>query len=81
MIKIYNDFNTREGDWEVVLNERFTPPEALVEGTRIIVVCEDSFECEAIVRRGKIWPWIGDVVAGTVKYYSEAVPKDEANEK
>ena len=81
MIKIYNDFNTREGDWEVVLNERFTPPEALVEGTRVIIVCEVSFECEAIVRHGKVWRWIGDVVPGTVKYYSEAAPKDAPREK
>jgi hypothetical protein len=81
MIKIYNDFNTREGDWEVVLNERFTPPEALVEGTRVIIVCEVSFECEAIVRHGKVWPWIGDVVAGTVRYYSESAPKDAASKK
>jgi hypothetical protein len=71
VIRILNDFNTREDDWVIVLNEARTPPEALVTGTRVILYEPDDVECEAIVRPGKTWPWVAEVVKGTVKYPGE----------
>ena len=75
MIRILCDFNGmyEGGDNAVVLNEKFVPPEVLVPGTRVILYepgleKEVEMECEAIVRRGKIWPWIGEIVKGTFKY-------------
>ena len=53
----------------MALNERSVPPEVLVPGTRVILYEPEEVEmrCEAIVRRGKVWPWVADIVKGTFK--------------
>jgi hypothetical protein len=43
----------------------------LVTGTRVVLYEPNQIECEAIVRRGKTWPWVAEVVEGTVRYPSE----------
>ena len=68
MIKVSNDFNLMEDGRAVVLNSS-TPAEALVPGTRIILCEPGQFECEAIVRRGKAWPWVANMLDGTFKDY------------
>jgi len=75
MIRILNDFNLMEDEWSVVLHEMHTPAEALVPGTRVVLYEPDQIECEAIVRRGKTWPWVADIVAGTMK---DLLPEDDA---
>jgi hypothetical protein len=65
MIRIMTDFNTREGDTTIVLRDD-APAEALVVGARIILYEPGDIECEAIVRRGETWPWVADIVKGTV---------------
>ncbi len=75
VIKVSNDFNLMEDDRAVVLNDS-TPAEALVPGIRIILYEPGQFECEAIVRRGKTWPWVADTLEGTFRDY----PQDDCSE-
>lgn len=76
MIRILNDFNLMEDDRAVVLHVEHTPPEALVPGIRVVLYEPGDIECEAIVRRGKTWPWVADIVEGTIKN----PPAAEAND-
>ena len=75
MIKIINDFNKMEGSrgnhWSVVLHVEHTPPEALVVGRRVIVSTPGESECEAIVKRGKYYPWVAEIIEETLHYFDE----------
>ena len=66
MVRIATDFNWREDYLTIVLPDR-VPAEVLVPGTRVILYEPGDIECEAIVRRGKTWPWVADIVEGTIK--------------
>jgi hypothetical protein len=75
MIRLHVDFNgLYEGEHNAVaLNEAHVPPEVLVPGTRVILYEPDGdgyMECDAIVRHGKIWPWVGEVI-GPIRYISD----------
>jgi hypothetical protein len=60
------DFNNMEGDWEVALN-RHTPPEVLVPGTRVFVYDPGDIEGEGIVKRGKRFDWIAEIIVETIR--------------
>jgi hypothetical protein len=77
LVRIATDFNWREDYRTIVLPDR-APAEVLVPGTRIILYEPDAFECEAIVRRGETWPWVADIIEGTIKNYpcSEGASSD-----
>lgn len=77
MIRILNDFNLMEEDRAVVLHVEHTPPEVLVPGTRVILYEPGQMECEAIVRRGKQFAWVADMIEETIKY----LPAAEANDR
>lgn len=66
LMRIDTDFNWREDYLTIVLPDR-VPAEVLVPGMRIILYEPGGMECEAIVRRGKTWPWVADIVEGTIK--------------
>jgi hypothetical protein len=70
LIAIPSDFNMMDEQWVVVLNLERTPPEVLVPGTRV------GLECEAIVRRGRDFPWVAEVIRETVVDHSD----DESND-
>lgn len=75
MIRILNDFNKIEGlrgnGWAVVLHIEHTPPEALVPGTRVIVCDPGQIECEAIVRPGKHYPWVAEIIEDTLNFFED----------
>jgi hypothetical protein len=92
MIRILNDFNDREDERTVVLNDARLPPDAMVPGARVFLYEPDQIECEAIVRRGKTWPWVAEMIAGTIRHVGEdgytngrgpdgTVGEEEADEK
>ena len=69
MIRLLVHFADTEDDGAVVLNESHIPPEVLVTGTRVILYEPEEVEmrCEAIVRRGKVWPWVAEIIEGTFR--------------
>lgn len=66
LVRIMTDFNWRE-DYLTIVLPNGVPAEVLVPGTRIILYEPGDIECEAIVRRGETWPWVADIVEGTIK--------------
>ena len=60
-----------EDERAVVLHVEHTPPEALVPGTRVILYEPGDIECEAIVRRGKQFAWVAEIIEETIKCPSE----------
>jgi hypothetical protein len=73
MIRISVDFNRMADDQAVILPS-WTPSEALVPGTRVILYEPDDIECEAIVRRDAAFPWVAEIVKGTMR---DLVPGDD----
>jgi hypothetical protein len=71
MIRILNDFNTMEDDGAVVLNAARAPAEALVPGARVLLYEPDQIECEAIVRPGKTWPWVAEMIVETIRHVGD----------
>ncbi len=72
MIRIPVDCNWREDAWAIVIR----PENIAIFGLKIgdrVVLHEPGMECEAILRRGTQWPWVADIVEGTIK----DVPYDE----
>jgi hypothetical protein len=66
MIRIEIDCNWREDMRTIVLPEARVAEFGLQGGERVILH-EPGMECEAIVRCGKQWPWVADVIEGTIK--------------
>lgn len=66
MLRISVDCNSREGLRTIVVPSDRMDPTDLVDGRRVVLY-EPGMECEAILLRGKIWPWVADIVDGTVK--------------
>jgi hypothetical protein len=82
MIRIATDFNWREGHTTIVLPDD-VPVEVLVTGTRIILYepyQKEWMECEAIVHPGERWPWVADIVKGTIKDHFDGNENSESNE-
>lgn len=73
MVRVLADFNARDGYLRILLPTD-APAEVLVPGTRVILYEPDELECEAIVRRGETWPWVADIVEGTIKDYPHGEP-------
>ncbi len=68
LVRIKADFNARDGYLGIILPDD-APAEVLVPGAHVVLYEPDEFECEAIVRRGETWPWVADIVEGTIKDY------------
>lgn len=66
MLRIHVDTNSREGVTASVIPESEVPNEDLIFGRRAILF-ETGFEGEAVLRRGEQWPWVADIVGGTVE--------------
>ena len=66
MLKILIDVNWREENNAIVIPEESVSRDNLLEGKRVILY-EPGMECEAILRRGAVWPWVADIVEGTIK--------------
>ena len=67
-VRICNDFNKLEGEWNVVLHREHTPPEVLVPGTRVFVYDSADIEGEGIVQRGKHYDWVAEMIVETIRY-------------
>jgi len=78
LIAIPSDFNMMDEEWVVVLNLERTPPEVLVPGTRVVLHETCGLECEAIVRRGRDFPWVAEVIRETVVDHSGDESNDHA---
>jgi hypothetical protein len=50
----------------IVIPENRVDEKDLIEGRRVVLF-EPGAEYEAILRRGKVWPWVGDLIEGTTK--------------
>jgi hypothetical protein len=72
MIRIPVDMNWREDRQTIVIPPRSISENELEVGKRVILH-EPGVECEAILRHGTQWPWVADIVEGTIK----EVPADE----
>jgi hypothetical protein len=91
LVRIMNDFNKMEGEWNVVLHPSHTPPEVLVPGTRVFVYETGQLEGEGIVQRGKRYDWVAEMIVETIRYVDDegytngrgpdAAAEDEAAEK
>ena len=66
MLRILVDVNWREDDRTIVIPEERVSRDNLLEGKRVILY-EPGMECEAILRRGVQWPWVADIVEGTIR--------------
>jgi hypothetical protein len=72
LVRVRTDFNRREG-FAVVLPDD-APAAVLVAGTRIMFYERDQTEWRegvAIVRPGEEFPWVADIVEGTIMDYPE----------
>jgi hypothetical protein len=72
LVRVRTDFNLREG-LAVVLPDD-APAAVLVAGTRIMFYERDQTEWRerlAIVRPGEEFPWVADIVEGTLMDYPE----------
>jgi len=71
MLRICVDFNCVEDIDKVVIrtdiemNESLAPTE-FHENLRVVIY-EDDLECEAILRPGKIFPWMAQIIPGTFR--------------
>jgi hypothetical protein len=66
LVRLMNDFNRKEDRWSIVLNPAYTPPEVLVPGTRVFLYETGQFEGIGIVQRGKIYPWVAEMIVETI---------------
>ena len=68
MVRIMVDFNRREDFRTIALaSSAEIPEEARREGALVILYEPGDIECEAIVRRGRHWEWIADILDGTIR--------------
>ena len=72
MIRLEVDINRREGHRTIVIPEQSVLGKDLKVGTTVVLY-EPGMECEAILRHGKDWPWVADIIEGTIK----KLPLDE----
>lgn len=72
MIRIAVDCNWREDTRTIVIRHENVPEFHLRVGVKV-TLHEPGMECEAILRHGKRWPWVADIIEGTIKN----VPYDE----
>jgi hypothetical protein len=66
-IRIPHDFQTTDGEWNMVLRPEHTPPEALVPGTRVFLYDSGDIEGVGIVQRGKHYPWVAEMIVETIR--------------
>ena len=46
---------------------KLVPMKELTVGTKVILYEPGDIECEAIVRHGKSWEWVAEIVEGTIR--------------
>jgi hypothetical protein len=66
MLKIAVDMNLRE-DQRTIVIPKLVPMKELTVGTKVILYEPGDIECEAIVRHGKSWEWVAEIVEGTIR--------------
>jgi hypothetical protein len=66
MLKIAVDTNLRE-DQRTIVTPKLVPMKELTVGTKVILYEPGDIECEAIVRHGKSWEWVAEIVEGTIR--------------
>lgn len=66
MLRLEVDINLREGDRAIVIPSQSATGKELRVGERVVLY-EPGMECEAVLRRGKAWPWVADILDGTIK--------------
>ncbi len=66
MIRIAVDCNWREDTRTIVIPHEDVPESHLRVGAKV-TLHEPGMECEAILRHGKQWPWVADIIEGTIK--------------
>ncbi|MBI2739176.1 MAG: hypothetical protein HYX38_21870 [Rhodospirillales bacterium] len=71
MTKIEVDMNLREDVFTIVVPLQLVSEFQLKVGDRVLLY-EPGTECEAILRHGKQWPWVADIVEGTIRDTSPA---------
>jgi len=68
MVRIRVDFNRREDFRTIALGSSAEiPEEARREGALVILYEPGDIECEAVVRRGRRWEWVADILDGTIR--------------
>lgn len=68
IVRIPVDFNRREGVGTIALGSSADiPKEAQRVGALVTLYEDEDIECEAIVRRGKRWEWVADILDGTIR--------------
>jgi hypothetical protein len=66
MIRLPIDCNCCEGPRTIVVDAKDVAKFRLKIGDRV-VLHEPGMECEAILRDGDQWPWVADIVEGSIK--------------
>lgn len=77
MIRIWIDCNVRDENFSIAIDHEKVPPEHLKVGEKVTLF-EAGMECEAILRRGKYFPWAADIIPGTVRDGPENVGPEDA---
>ena len=68
LVRIRVDFNRREDSRTIALGSSAEVPEEVRrEGALVILYEPGDIECEAIVRRGRRWEWVADILDGTIR--------------
>jgi hypothetical protein len=67
MLKIAVDMNLREDIRTIVIPPTVVPMEGFAVGTKVILYEPGDIECEAIVRRGKSWEWVAEIIEETIR--------------
>ncbi len=66
MVRLHIDCNRCDGPRSIAVDEREVAKLGLKAGDRVVLY-EPGMECEAVLRPGEIWPWVADIVEGTIK--------------
>jgi len=68
LVRIRVDFNRREDSGTIALGSSAEVPEEIRrEGALVILYEPGDIECEAIVRKGRRWEWVADILDGTIR--------------
>jgi hypothetical protein len=66
MLRIRVDVNEREEPHAVAIQPDWAPAESLRVGESVVLY-DPGMECEAILRHGKRWEWVADVIWQTIR--------------
>ena len=65
--RIRVDFNRREGPGTIAISPEDVPTDELKVGALVTLYETGDIECEAILRHGRRWEWVADILDGTIR--------------